>query len=146
MVRHMPNQQMHLDRVFRALGDPTRRAVLSRLSAGSAAVSELARSFDMALPSFTQHLDVLEQCGLVRSRKVGRVRTYRLVPRPLKAAGRWMGRQRALWGRRLHQLDTYLLELKEEVKGPPPSHPIPGLISFWRARSTSPPASSWPPR
>ncbi len=85
MVRHMPNQQMHLDRVFRALGDPTRRAVLSRLSAGSAAVSELARSFDMALPSFTQHLDVLEGCGLVRSRKVGRVRTYRLVPQPLKA-------------------------------------------------------------
>src|SRR6266436_2065335 len=72
MVRHMPNQQMHLDRVFRALGDPTRRAVLSRLSAGSAAVSELARSFDMALPSFTQHLDVLEQSGLVRSRAVQR--------------------------------------------------------------------------
>ena len=60
MVRHMPNQQMHLDRVFRALGDPTRRAVLSRLSAGPAAVSELARSSDMALPSFAQHLDVRE--------------------------------------------------------------------------------------
>src|SRR5467141_3758679 len=85
MVRHMPNQQMHLDRVFRALGDPTRRAVLSRLSAGPAAVSELARSSDMALPSFAQHLDVLEESGLVRSRKVGRVRTYRLVPQPLKA-------------------------------------------------------------
>ena len=69
---------MHLDRVFRALGDPTRRAVLSRLSAGPAAVSELARASDMALPSFAQHLDVLEQSGLVRSRKVGRVRTYRL--------------------------------------------------------------------
>jgi len=116
MVRHMPNQQPQLDRVFRALGDPTRRAVLSRLSAGSAAVSELARAFDMALPSFTQHLDVLERCGLVRSRKVGRVRTYRLVPRPLKVAERWMAQQRALWERRLDQLDTYLLQLKEDTK------------------------------
>lgn len=107
---------MQLDRVFRALGDPTRRAVLSRLSGGPAAVSELARPFDIALPSFTQHLDVLERCGLVRSRKVGRVRTYRLVPQPLKAAERWMVQQRALWDRRLDQLDTYLLELKEEMK------------------------------
>ena len=86
MVRYMPNQQIQLDRVFRALGDPTRRAVLRRLSAGSAPVSELARPFGMALPSFTQHLGVLEECGLVRSRKVGRIRTYRLVPQPLKAA------------------------------------------------------------
>ena len=107
---------MHLDRVFRALGDPTRRAVLSRLSTGSAAVSELARGFDMALPSFTQHLDVLEQCGLVRSRKAGRVRTYRLVPQPLRVAERWMAQQRALWERRLDQLDAYLLELKEEMQ------------------------------
>jgi len=116
MVRHMPNQQTHLDRVFRALGDPTRRAVLSRLSAGPAPVSELARSFEMALPSFIQHLGVLEDCGLVRSRKLGRVRTYRIAPQPLKAAERWMAQQRALWERRLDQLDHYLLELKEETK------------------------------
>src|SRR5258707_11044028 len=107
MVRRMPNQAMQLDGVFRALGDPTRRAVLSRLSGGPAAVSELARPFDMALPSFTQHLDVLEDCGLVRSRKQGRVRTYRLAPQPLKAAERWMVAQRALWERRLDQLDGY---------------------------------------
>ena len=107
---------MHLDRVFRALGDPTRRAVLSRLCTGPAPVSELARSFDMALPSFAQHLDVLEECGLVRSRKVGRVRTYRLVPQPLRVAERWMTQQRALWERRLDQLDSYLLQLKEEMK------------------------------
>ena len=112
----MPNQQTQLDRVFRALGDPTRRAVLSRLSAGPAPVSELAQPFRMALPSFTQHLAVLETCGLVRSRKIGRVRTYRLVPQPLKAAERWMAQQRALWERRLDQLDTYLLELKEDKK------------------------------
>jgi DNA-binding transcriptional ArsR family regulator len=112
----MPNRQIQLDRVFRALGDSTRRAVLRRLGAGSAPVSELARPFGMALPSFTQHLGVLEECGLVRSRKVGRVRTYRLVPQPLKAAERWMAQQRALWERRLDQLDKYLLELKEEMK------------------------------
>ena len=112
----MPNQQVQLDSVFRALGDPTRRAVLSRLSQGPASVSELARPFDIALPSFTQHLGVLERCGLVRSRKAGRVRTYRLEPRPLKAAERWMAEQRALWERRLDQLDDYLLELKEETK------------------------------
>jgi DNA-binding transcriptional ArsR family regulator len=107
---------MQLDRVFRALGDPTRRAVLNRLGVGPAPVSELARPFNMALPSFTQHLDVLEQSGLVRSRKAGRVRTYRLVPQRLQAAERWMSKQRALWERRLDQLDSYLLELKENLK------------------------------
>jgi DNA-binding transcriptional ArsR family regulator len=107
---------MHLDRVFRALADPTRRAVVRRLTSGPAAVSELARGSDMALPSFTQHLDVLERCGVVRSRKVGRVRTYRLVPQPLKTAERWMAQQRALWEGRLDQLDAYLLELKEKMK------------------------------
>src|SRR5207247_6342110 len=129
------------DRVFRALGDPTRRAVLSRLSAGSAAVSELARSFDMALPSFTQHLDVLEGCGLVRSRKVGRVRTYRLVPQPLKAAERWMAQQRALWERRLDQLDKYLIELKEELKSLSRYNTIRGFTLFWGGWSTSRPSA-----
>src|SRR5215471_12826962 len=104
----MANQQTQLDGVFRALGDPTRRAVLSRLSTGPAPVSELARPFDITLPSFMQHLDVLEGCGLVRSRKVGRVRTYKLVPAPLKLAERWIAKQRILWERRLDQLDHYL--------------------------------------
>jgi DNA-binding transcriptional ArsR family regulator len=110
----MPNQSMQLDRVFHALGDSTRRAVLSRLSGGPAPVSELARPFDLALPTFTQHLDVLEHCGLVRSRKRGRVRTYRLAPAPLKAAEHWIVKQRGLWERRLDQLDSYLMELKEK--------------------------------
>src|SRR5260370_5871823 len=96
MVGHMPTQQMHLDRVFRAPGDPTRRAVLSRLSAGPAAVSELARSSDMALPSFVQHLDVLEESGLVRSRKVGRDRTYRLPPPPPRWPHAWIAQHPAL--------------------------------------------------
>ena len=109
----MPNQSPRLDRVFQALADPTRRAVVERLCKGPAAVSELARPFRMALPSFSQHLDVLEGCGLVRSRKTGRVRTYRLEPAPLKVAETWMTRRRALWERRLDQLDAYLDELKK---------------------------------
>jgi DNA-binding transcriptional ArsR family regulator len=109
----MPNQSPRLDRVFQALADPTRRAVVERLCKGPAAVSELARPFRMALPSFSQHLDVLEGCGLVRSHKTGRVRTYRLAPAPLKAAETWMSTRRALWERRLDQLDGYLDELKK---------------------------------
>lgn len=109
----MANHEHQLDHVFRALCDPTRRAVLERLTRGPAAVSELARPFDMALPSFTQHLGVLERSGLVTSRKLGRVRTYRIAPKPLKAAEHWMARQRSLWQARLDQLDRYLTEDKE---------------------------------
>jgi DNA-binding transcriptional ArsR family regulator len=102
-----------LDRVFHALSDPTRRAVLARLGDGPASVSELARPFAMALPSFTQHLGVLEDCGLVSSRKRGRVRTYRLTPHPLELAETWLSKRRRLWQRRLDQLDDYLLTMKE---------------------------------
>jgi DNA-binding transcriptional ArsR family regulator len=103
-----------IDGVFRALSDPTRRQVLERLSRSPASVSELAEPFDMALPSFVEHLRVLEGCGLVRSKKIGRVRTYQLVPKRLRLAEDWLGRQRALWERRLDQLDDYLIELKEK--------------------------------
>lgn len=111
----MPNQSLDLDRVFQALADPTRRAVLERLSIGPAAVSELARPFKMTLPSFSQHLDVLESSGLVWSRKTGRVRTYELTPEPLAGAGKWMEAQRTNWEKRLNQLDSFLQELKEET-------------------------------
>jgi DNA-binding transcriptional ArsR family regulator len=87
--------------------------VLARLSRGAASVSALAEPFDMALPSFIQHLQVLERCGLVRSSKRGRVRTYRLVPERLTLAEGWLAQQRSLWERRLDQLDDYLLDLKE---------------------------------
>jgi DNA-binding transcriptional ArsR family regulator len=110
----MPNQSTPLDRIFHALGDSTRRAVLARLSSGPAPVSELARPFDMALPSFTQHLAVLEDCGLVRSRKSGRVRTYSLAPQTLRAAENWMVEQRSLWERRLDQLDKHPQDMKEK--------------------------------
>jgi len=107
---------MQLNRVFQALADPTRRAVLQRLGGGPAPMTELARPFKMALPSFSQHLRMLEGCGLVRSRKSGRVRTYELAPEPLQAAEHWISAQRVIWERRLDQLDTLLLTLKE----PPP--------------------------
>lgn len=111
----MPNQSVQLNRVFQALADPTRRAVVEHLSRrGAASVSELAEPFHMALPSFTQHMHVLEECGLVHSRKKGRVRTYRLARRPLKAAEHWMAKQRALWERRLDQFDEYVTTMKEK--------------------------------
>jgi DNA-binding transcriptional ArsR family regulator len=103
-----------IDGIFRALSDPTRRRVLERLNRSPASVSELAAPFDMALPSFVQHLRVLEGCGLVRSRKTGHVRMYRLTPERLRLAEDWLARQRALWERRLDQLDEYLIDLREK--------------------------------
>ena len=113
MLRHMP-KHLVVDEVFAALADPTRRAVIERLGQGPAATSDLARPFAMALPSFTQHLAVLERCGLVGSRKLGRVRTYHLERRRLEVAERWMATQRHTWERRLDQLDDYLHDLKEQ--------------------------------
>ena len=105
-----------IDSVFRALSDPTRRHVLERLSRSPASVSQLAAPFDMALPSFVQHMGILEESGLVRSRKTGRVRTYQLAPRRMQLAENWLTQQRNLWNRRLDQLDDYLLNFKEKTK------------------------------
>lgn len=105
-----------IDGVFRALSDPTRRDVLGRLSAHPASASDLAATYDMALPSFMEHLKVLERSGLVRSHKAGRVRTYELVPKQLRLAENWLARQRTLWERRLDQLDSYLMKMKQENK------------------------------
>ena len=109
----MPQAAEAVDGVFRALSDPTRRRVLESLSRKPASVSELAEPFDMALPSFVQHLRVLEGCGLVRSKKRGRVRTYELAPKRLRLAEDWLAKQRNFWERRLDQLDAYLTRLKE---------------------------------
>lgn len=103
-----------IDAVLRALSDPTRRRVLERLGRGGASVSELAAPFDMALPSFVQHLRLLEESGLVESRKAGRVRTYRLAPGRLRVLEDWLAEQRRLWETRLDQLDAYLMNLKEK--------------------------------
>jgi DNA-binding transcriptional ArsR family regulator len=110
----MPKQAVaELDLVFHALGDPTRRAVIERLGRGPVATSELARGFAMSLPSFTQHLGVLERSGLVTSHKRGRVRTYDLAPAPMRSAQDWLAEQYDMWTRRLDQLDAYLKELHQ---------------------------------
>ncbi len=101
------------DDVFHALSHATRRRVLERLSTGPASVSELAQPFAMALPSFVQHLSVLERSRLVRSRKRGRVRTYEIVPDRFKVAEGWLVERRREWEERLDRFDTYVNELKQ---------------------------------
>jgi DNA-binding transcriptional ArsR family regulator len=101
------------DAVFHALANPTRRRVLERLSAGPATVSELAAPFDMQLPSFVQHLSVLEDSRLVKSKKQGRVRTYEIAPERLKVAEDWLAARRQLWEARLDRFDQYVKQLKE---------------------------------
>jgi DNA-binding transcriptional ArsR family regulator len=108
----MPNQLLALDRVFHALADPTRRGIVERLVKGPASVSELARPLPMALPSVVQHLKVLEDSGIVRSDKVGRVRTCRVEPAALSTVEAWVTEQRALWEGRLDRLEAYLGELR----------------------------------
>ena len=103
-----------LDLMFQALADSTRRAVLERLGRGPASVSELASPFDMALPSFVRHLQVLEDAELVRSRKDGRVRTFWIVPEQVARAEHWLAGQRRLWERRLDQLDRYAATLERK--------------------------------
>ncbi|HEV2554470.1 MAG TPA: metalloregulator ArsR/SmtB family transcription factor [Bosea sp. (in: a-proteobacteria)] len=107
-----------LDDTFRALADPTRRAVVQALGRGPASVSELARPFEMALPSFLQHLRVLEESGLVTTIKSGRVRTCSLRREPLAAAETWLEAQRSLWTQRLDQLDAFVLHLKNDEERP----------------------------
>jgi len=102
------------DEVFQALSSPTRRKVLERLSAGPATVSELAERFDMQLPSFVQHLSVLEQSRLVRSKKRGRVRTYEIAPERLKVAEDWLSARRQVWEARLDRFDQFVKQLKEK--------------------------------
>ena len=102
------------DAVFDALSNSTRRKVLEQLSVGPATVSELAAPFDMKLPSFVQHLSVLEQSRLVKSRKKGRVRTYEIVPERFKVAEDWLFEQRQLWEARFDQFDKYVKQLKEK--------------------------------
>jgi DNA-binding transcriptional ArsR family regulator len=113
----MLNQSPDLDRLFHALSDPTRRAMVERLSRGSAAVSELARPLPMSLPSAMQHLAVLETAGLVRSEKVGRVRTCTIVPTALSPAEQWINARRIEWEHRLDRLGDYLKTLESEGDG-----------------------------
>jgi DNA-binding transcriptional ArsR family regulator len=100
-----------LDRAFQALSDPVRRGILARLTRGPASVSELAKPFSISLPGVLQHLKTLEQSGLVRSEKTGRVRTVRLEPKALSAAESWISDRRAEWEARADRLEDYLSTL-----------------------------------
>lgn len=110
----MANQSSLLNDVFYALADPTRRAIVGALGRGPETVSALAAPFEMALPSFLKHLSVLERSGVVRSSKVGRVRTCELVPRALGPAERWLAQQRATWEARSERMARFVETLHEE--------------------------------
>jgi DNA-binding transcriptional ArsR family regulator len=102
----MEQYSERLDGVFQALADPTRRAVLGQLNKGPASISELAKPYGMALPSFMKHIRLLEESGWIRTRKVGRVRTCRLEKKAREAAESWLARQRAVWEARFDRLDA----------------------------------------
>lgn len=114
ILKHMLNQSTALDSVFHALADPARRVMVDRLTRGPASVSELARPLDMTLSAVVQHLAVLEDSGLVRSEKVGRVRTCKIEPKALRGAERWIAERRTTWERRLDRLGEYLARNPDE--------------------------------
>lgn len=112
----MANYSQNLDQVFSALGDPTRRAIVERLVASAASISELATPFDMALPSFLKHVQVLERAGLIRSRKQGRVRTCMLDRSALQQSCKWLVEQRAMWESRTDRMAEYVEQLQQQRK------------------------------
>jgi DNA-binding transcriptional ArsR family regulator len=117
----MPNQGGSLDRVFQALADQTRRDMVERLIGGPASVSQLAQPLAMSFPAVMQHLQVLEACGLVRTEKVGRVRTCRVEPAVLRMAEEWLGRQRTTWEHYLDRLgDLFAEPSQPETPGSKP--------------------------
>ena len=106
----MLNQSTTLDQMFQALADPSRRVMVERLCRGPASVSELAKPLAMSLPAVVQHLQVLEASGLVRSEKIGRVRTCHVETKALRLAEQWINERRLLWERRLDRLGRFLAE------------------------------------
>jgi DNA-binding transcriptional ArsR family regulator len=117
IVKLMLNQTAELDRVFQALADPSRRMMVERLTRGPASVSELAEPLPMTLSAVVQHLTVLEESGLVHSKKAGRVRMCEVEPATLSAAEQWINERRRSWERRLDRLGDYLAEQSEQAKG-----------------------------
>ncbi len=109
----MPSQKMNIGRVFHALGDPTRRAIVERLSERPLTVSRLAKPLDITLAAVVQHLQILEKSGLVHTEKVGRVRTCRVEPAGLSVAEQWIADRRAIWERRFDRLGDLLAEPDE---------------------------------
>ena len=110
----MPTDQ--LSATFAALADPTRRAILARLSSRECSVTELAEPFDMSLPAVSKHLRVLERAGLIARGRQAQWRPCRIQATPLKEVAEWASHYRALWERRLDRLDTYLQELQQKEK------------------------------
>jgi DNA-binding transcriptional ArsR family regulator len=113
---HVELRVTTLDRVFQALADPSRRVMVERLTRGPASVSELAKPLDMSLPAVVQHLQVLEASGLIKTEKVGRVRTCSIEPKTLRQAEQWISDRRTTWEVRLDRLGEYLAENHEEPK------------------------------
>ena len=109
----MHKKKPNVDRVFHALGDPTRRAIVEKLSEGPISVSRLAEPLDITLAAVVQHLQVLEESGLVQTEKIGRVRTCRIEPAGLSAAAQWIGERRSRWEKRLDRLGDLLAEPDE---------------------------------
>lgn len=109
--------QTRIDQVFHALGDPTRRRLVERLSQGPASVSDLAKPLGITLAAVVQHLQVLERSGVVRTHKVGRVRTCHIEPTGLNVAAEWIAERRSLWERRLDRLGEILAK-EEQPTGP----------------------------
>src|ERR1044071_7097940 len=114
ILKYMLNQSAALDLMFQALADPSRRVMVERLTRGPASVSELAKPLAMSLPAVVQHLQVLETSGLVRSVKIGRVRTCRMEPKALRGIEDWIARRRATWERRLDRLGEFLAAQSEK--------------------------------
>jgi len=112
----MLHKETALDRMFQALADPSRRAMVARLSRGPASVGELARPLAMSLPAVMQHLRMLEASGVVRSAKIGRVRTCRIEPQALSLAEQWISARRANWQHSLDRLDDYLAAQTDKPK------------------------------
>jgi DNA-binding transcriptional ArsR family regulator len=112
----MPTDQ--LTKTFSALADPTRRAILARLSSGEASVTELARPFEMTLPAVSKHLKVLERAGLIVRSREAQWRPCRIEPEPLKDVANWLEEYRDLWEERFDRLDAYLAELKKQGNDP----------------------------
>jgi DNA-binding transcriptional ArsR family regulator len=103
-----------LDHIFQALADPTRRAVLGQLGRGAASVGDLAKPFDMALPSFMKHIHYLEECGLIRTRKEGRTRMCVIEEHAFVAVETWLAAQRALWETRTDQLEQFIIANQQQ--------------------------------
>ena len=116
ILKDMLNRSVQLDQMFQALADPSRRAMLERLCKGPASVSDLAKPFEMSLPAVLQHLQVLEQSGLVKTEKIGRVRTCSVETKALRSVEQWITGRRTAWERRFDRLGAFLAAETEAEK------------------------------